>query len=156
MISAIASLLHLRAVDDPQAARRMVADGHALVCEDDVKAVVVKLRAEYDALRAAQFADLAEAVAALRLNLRWARDLIGQCRGGGRAEASPFVKQLGARPVFGEGDLPESMWSAYDANGYDQEEIDRAGREGRLKFIDAAGADPSEWPLELRAREFPR
>jgi hypothetical protein len=51
VISTIASLLHLPAVDDPQAARRMLADGRALVCEDDVKAVVVKLRAEYDNLR---------------------------------------------------------------------------------------------------------
>lgn len=52
MITTIASLLHLHAIEDAVSARRLIQDGHALVCEDDVKAVVVKLRAEYDALRA--------------------------------------------------------------------------------------------------------
>lgn len=51
--------------------------------------------------------------------------LIGEARAAGTA---PFVKQLGAHPVW-------------------------AG--ARIKLRDRAGADPSEWPPELRVREFP-
>lgn len=54
------------------------------------------------------------------------RNTVEFCRDIG---AAPFVKQLGSRPVDGDGQP--------------------------LKFVDRAGGDPSEWPLALRVREFP-
>ena len=50
-ISLIASLLHLRCVDNGIEARQAVESGSYLVREDDVKAVVVKLRAAHDKSR---------------------------------------------------------------------------------------------------------
>lgn len=54
-----------------------------------------------------------------------ARSIVAQCR---EAGVAPFVKQLGAHPV---------------ADGFEQ----------RLK--DKKGGDMSEWPADLRVREFP-
>ena len=50
-ISLIASLLHLRCIDNGIEARQAVESGSYLVREDDVKAVVVKLRAAHDKSR---------------------------------------------------------------------------------------------------------
>lgn len=47
-IGLIASLLHLRAIDNGIEARQAVEGGSYLVREDDVKAVVIKLRAAND------------------------------------------------------------------------------------------------------------
>jgi protein gp37 len=58
-------------------------------------------------------------------DLDWARSLVVQCRAGGVAA---FVKQAGSHPVEG-------------------------GR--RLALRDPHGGDPSEWPEDLRVREFP-
>jgi protein gp37 len=58
-------------------------------------------------------------------DLDWARSLVEQCRAGGVAA---FVKQAGSHPVEG-------------------------GR--RLALRDPHGGDPSEWPADLRVREFP-
>jgi protein gp37 len=60
--------------------------------------------------------------------LSWARNLVHQCRDGGRGEAAPFVKQFGAKPE---------------------------GIAGPLKLVDRHGGDWSEWPPELRVREYP-
>ena len=67
-------------------------------------------------------------------SFEWARDLLRQCRS---ADVSPFVKQMGARPVgrFKEGvGLRPSIFS----------------------FKDPHGGDMAEWPEDLRVREFPR
>lgn len=68
-------------------------------------------------------------------DLAWALDLIGQCRDGGRAAAAPFVKQLGANIVE----------NGFALSGFERECI-----------TDRSGGDMSEWPSELRVREFPR
>jgi len=52
MISVIAKLLHLPAIEDPKEAARIVKQGGCLVREDDVKEIVCQLRDGYDALRA--------------------------------------------------------------------------------------------------------
>ncbi len=58
-------------------------------------------------------------------HLDWARDVVRQCR---RAGVAPFVKQLGAAPMDG----------------------------GTSLFLaDSHGGDWSEWPEDLRVREFP-
>lgn len=63
-------------------------------------------------------------------DLAWARSTIAQCRA---ASVPCFVKQLGSNPVR------ETIHHDY----------------GRFNFKDRAGADPAEWPEDLRVREFP-
>lgn len=61
-------------------------------------------------------------------DLAWARKIAGQCR---EAGVAAFVKQLGAYAVIG-------------GEGH-----------GRWPTRDRAGADPDEWPEDLRVQEFP-
>lgn len=73
-------------------------------------------------------------------NLTWARDTIAQCKAAG---IPVFMKQLGARPETTDMfDLP-TTWAP------DMEEPIA------LPLKDRAGADPSEWPDDLRVQEFP-
>jgi len=62
-------------------------------------------------------------------NVEWIRDIVRQCRAAG---VPPFVKQLGA---FATG----HPW------------LSGAG----FSFHDRKGGDPSEWPTDLRIREYP-
>ena len=64
----------------------------------------------------------------------WARETLRQCRSAGVA---CFIKQLGSHPIHS---LPKNSagWTDFPC---------------RLK--DRKGADPTEWPAELRVREFP-
>ena len=57
-----------------------------------------------------------------------ARVLVARCQ---RAEVPVFVKQLGASPVFGPGEV-------------------------RLKLASRKGGDVTEWPSDLRVREMPK
>ena len=70
---------------------------------------------------------------ARRCDLRWVRDLVRDCRS---ASVPVFVKQLGARP--------DGWWT--------NELGPRMNRHG---MRDRKGADPSEWPEDLRLREYP-
>lgn len=70
-------------------------------------------------------------------DVAWARSTIEQCRAAGVA---CFVKQVGAHPWDG----PGSLWGA-----------DPTMRSGVIRLSDRAGADPSEWPDDLRVQEFP-
>jgi protein gp37 len=65
-------------------------------------------------------------------DLAWARSTVEQCRAAG---VPCFVKQLGARPHWPQG--PEEF------------EIDW------LSLLDRKGGDWSEWPEDLRVREYP-
>lgn len=66
-------------------------------------------------------------------DVRWARDTVQQCKAAG---VPVFVKQLGSNPA------PLS--------------VEAGSVRERLWLKDRAGADPSEWPEDLRVREFPR
>ncbi len=68
-------------------------------------------------------------------NIVWARNTIEQCKAAGVA---CFVKQLGAKPFIG----PKKI-----SNGV----ISR----GPLTLKDRKGGEISEWPEDLRVREFP-
>lgn len=74
----------------------------------------------------------------------WARHLLAQCKS---AHVPVFVKQLGARPL-----LRVLGWGAPSLEG--------SARPihpiGKLDLVDPKGSDPSEWPADLRVREFPR
>lgn len=75
----------------------------------------------------------------------WVRDLVRQCS---EAGVPAFVKQLGARPDFveplaGGGQSIESMLRHGE---YEEEPI---------ILRDRKGGDPSEWPEDLRVRQWP-
>jgi protein gp37 len=61
----------------------------------------------------------------------WVRDIVRQCDVAG---VKPFVKQLGRDP----------QWEAGDIRAWCHE-----------RFSHPKGGDPSEWPADLRRREFP-
>lgn len=63
-------------------------------------------------------------------DLAWARSIVRQCREAGTA---CFVKQMGDHPIA----------------------LDRRGTLSRLSYLAHHGADPSEWPEDLRVQEFP-
>lgn len=67
-------------------------------------------------------------------NIGWARDIVAQ---GMAAHVPVLVKQLGARPVWTDDEGEPPHW-------------------GRITYRDKKGGDWSEWPEDLRVREFPR
>jgi hypothetical protein len=71
------------------------------------------------------------------MQIEWARSLVDQCKS---AEVPVFVKQLGSHPLE-----TECTNTASDV---------RRQVVG-LKLIDRKGGEPSEWPADLRVREFP-
>jgi protein gp37 len=91
-------------------------------------------------------------------DLAWARSIVQQCKAAGVA---CFVKQLGSHVITRnddgwEGDTPRSwpMDTEYDEDlsGY------RDGYQGapvRVRLKDRKGGAMSEWPVDLRVREFP-
>lgn len=72
-------------------------------------------------------------------NIEWARSTVKQCKG---SRVPVFAKQLGSMPYDG-------TQQSCDAN-----ECMVHGC-SRLALKDRAGADPEEWPEDLRVREFP-
>jgi protein gp37 len=72
-------------------------------------------------------------------DLAWARSIVAQCMA---AEVPCFVKQMGSSPIW----LPdgEQWWKGPHVN-----------HDGSPRFADRSGADPSEWPEDLRVRQFP-
>ena len=69
-------------------------------------------------------------------NVGWARDTVARCMSSG---VPVFVKQLGPHPIMGD----------------ETSSLGRALREGGYTLKDRAGADPAEWPADLRVQEFP-
>lgn len=63
-------------------------------------------------------------------DLEWARSAMKDCREAGVAY---FTKQLGSKP-----------YNKYDSRDF-----------GNLRLMDSKGGDDSEWPEDLRVREFP-
>ena len=80
-------------------------------------------------------------------DVAWARSVVAQCKAAGVA---CFVKQLGARPI----PLTPMRLPSFDAvtgrrhRGWIED--------GHHAISDRAGADPAEWPEDLRVREFPQ
>lgn len=85
-------------------------------------------------------------------DVAWVRSIVEQCKAAGTA---CFVKQLGAK---------SRGWCAGNLHGDPGEEVECDIYEasegpvccGRCHFItDRSGADPDEWPEDLRVREYP-
>jgi protein gp37 len=80
-------------------------------------------------------------------NLAWARSLVEQCES---AEVPCFVKQLGARPYLHTSSSAETTGPGYSLRVASLE-VDTT-----IELRDRKGGDWSEWPSDLRVREFPR
>jgi protein gp37 len=79
-------------------------------------------------------------------NIKWIRSAVEQCKAAG---VPVFVKQLGARPVC-------STEAAEVAAGIYPTDRGPAGRRAEPWVMrHPKGGDPSEWPEDLRVREFP-
>lgn len=81
-------------------------------------------------------------------DIAWARSTVEQCRAAGVA---CFMKQFGARPYNGDEMQPTGRFRGSRSNGTRQLEM----KAEVLKLRDRKGGDPTEWPQDLRIREFP-
>lgn len=85
----------------------------------------------------------------------WIEGIVEQCR---RAKVPCFVKQLGSVSVSESRTAPEEMRAAIGLS-HEPEEMRAANGEyfaWRAALKHKAGADPSEWPAQLRVQEFPQ
>ena len=88
-------------------------------------------------------------------NVDWIRSLVRQ---GNAAGVPVFVKQLGAKPVYtaagispnGDDAVIHSMWN--DSRFFIPW---NSSHNGAPKVHDRKGADPAEWPEDLRVQEWP-
>lgn len=84
---------------------------------------------------------------------RWPRSLIRECRESG---IPIFVKQLGARPCMRETAWQNLRESAVPLlSPRSEHETVRSAGLVQLAMNDSKGGDWSEWPEDLRVREFP-
>lgn len=80
-------------------------------------------------------------------NVEWIRSIVSQCKAAG---VPAFVKQLGAKPFLETGfwNVDQCAESIARHGEYDPET-------DAYHLNDKKGGDPSEWPEDLRVREFP-
>ncbi len=81
-------------------------------------------------------------------DVAWAHSTIAQCRTAG---VSCFVKQLGSKPMAIEGSDAAKRWEPNGRDGIGFMD-DCAG----VHLHDSKGADPAEWPEDLRLAEWPK
>jgi protein gp37 len=74
-------------------------------------------------------------------NVEWIKGIVSQCEA---ARVPCYVRQLGSRP-----------WSDQPSSHH-EDATDTGHRGGILEMRHSRGADPSEWPADLRVREWPR
>jgi protein gp37 len=88
-------------------------------------------------------------------NVEWIRSAVRQCR---EAGVACFVKQLGRYPqeiaYTAASDRESAMWQRDRWTRITDKEGEHWRRYWKLKH--PKGADPAEWPEDLRVREFPR
>lgn len=77
----------------------------------------------------------------------WARGLRDQCQ---RSRVPFFMKQMGSHTIWGGCSGPDEHWPGKT------EKLDTGMGDWRVLLKDRAGADPSEWPQDLRVRELSR
>ena len=80
-------------------------------------------------------------------HLGWARSIRDQCKAAG---VDYFFKQAGSNAIARIGD--EALWPEGTVFEFDDE---GDGIGSCVKLKDRAGADPAEWPDDLRGREMP-
>jgi protein gp37 len=80
-------------------------------------------------------------------DIKWIRNIVSQCQ---KAAVPVFVKQFGRKPVLRDRfDVSNERFNVLDASGWND-------HDGPPTLAHKKGADPSEWPEELRIREMPR
>ncbi len=79
-------------------------------------------------------------------NIEWARSTIAQCKAAG---VPVFMKQMGSHVIWNGCAGPDEQWP----DGTYRADVGRGHWIMGLK--DRSGADPDEWPEDLRVREFP-
>lgn len=98
---------------------------------------------------------------ARRCNVAWIRRVVAQCR---EQRVPVFVKQLGADVIDRNdagfsGEFPEA-WPCIEPDDVEHDlDGTRDGYQGapvRVRLRHAKGADPAEWPKDLREQAFPR
>lgn len=86
------------------------------------------------------------------MNIAWVRSIIAQCKAAGTAV---FCKQLGAKPyIIDGGQSGDHNYFLFTAS----RELVPAYFKGHVTYMcpnDRKGGDMSEWPEDLRVREFP-
>lgn len=80
-------------------------------------------------------------------DLTWLRSAVRQC---GAVKVPVFVKQLGARPLC-RFDSDDTGAHGFDVSDY----LDAGDGLCSPVLMDPKGGDPSEWPEDLRVREYP-
>lgn len=81
-------------------------------------------------------------------DIEWARSTVRQCKAAG---VPVFVKQLGSHVGWNGFQSPDEHWPNYTP----PVRTDTGHGYWRCFLKDRAGADPSEWPEDLRVQEFP-
>jgi protein gp37 len=81
------------------------------------------------------------------LDLRWARSIVEQCA---MVSVPVFIKQLGGVPV-----MDERTWFAQTCLLAARNKDKVPAGTVPIALRDRAGADPSEWPADLRVQQFP-
>ncbi len=83
---------------------------------------------------------------------QWIRSIVGQCGAAGRAV---FVKQMGSVVYAGDDAGSAERWPRFpDVIGDRNQADDTMGR--RVHLEDSKGGDMSEWPEDLRVRQWPQ
>ena len=80
----------------------------------------------------------------------WIRSLVRQCR---EAGVPAFVKQLGAAPEVTASVLHLQAWP--EGVRFERADPDGCAHAYTVRCRDRKGADPAEWPADLRVREWP-
>jgi protein gp37 len=81
-------------------------------------------------------------------DVAWARRMRDQCKAAG---AAYFLKQLGRLAYDSDTAKPTGRFRTHPQAGHRQYEVTAR----KLRLADGAGADPSEWPEDLRVQQFP-
>lgn len=87
-------------------------------------------------------------------NIDWIRSIVSQCKAAG---VPCFVKQLGRSFLLRNdriSDWPRDGDGLIDVDWYPDQEVYQ-GDLAQFRLNDPKGGDPSEWPEDLRVREFP-
>lgn len=87
---------------------------------------------------------------ARHFDVAWARSIVEQCQ---RARVPVFVKQMGDRPVTTL--PPRETWPTHSPTGEGAQFSGDGFGNYLVRGLSHAGADPSEWPEDLRVQEMP-
>lgn len=89
-------------------------------------------------------------------NVKWIRSIVEQCKA---ARVPCFVKQLGGQIVIRNDSFSDWPHEGDGLMDLDEHWMDRQTFQGDAAYVrceNLKGADPAEWPEDLRVREFPQ